>query len=112
MTRIILALLGVLAFGASVAIAQGTVAPNRTTATKLMETRGDVTGTVVDSSNGQPLPTIEVTVMQGARFVAGTFTDAFGRYTIHNISPGAYTVRARLIGYRTDTQAATIEAGK
>jgi len=110
MLRLALALLCGVALGAAVAFAQS---PSNSSATsKAPATRGDVTGAVSDSTTGQPLPTIEIAVMQGDRFVAGAFTDAFGRYTIHNIVPGSYSVRARLVGYRTVARSISIESGK
>ncbi|HEY4954682.1 MAG TPA: carboxypeptidase-like regulatory domain-containing protein, partial [Gemmatimonadaceae bacterium] len=44
----------------------------------------DISGTVTDSANGRPLPSAEVSVMQGAQVIFNATTDAFGRYTAHN----------------------------
>jgi hypothetical protein len=74
--------------------------------------RGDIEGAVTDSSNGQPLQGIAVAVTQEGRFVSGSYTDAFGRFTIHNLQPGTYTVTARTIGYRARAQTGTLEPGK
>src|ERR1700682_2005904 len=60
----------------------------------------DITGVVADSVSGQPLASAEVSVMQGAQVIYNASTDAFGRYTAHNISPGNYTVTARFLGFR------------
>ena len=60
----------------------------------------DITGTVSDSASGQPLPSSEVSVLRGTEVVFNATTDAFGRYTAHNISPGTYTVTARFLGFR------------
>src|SRR4051794_6821239 len=59
---------------------------------------GDVGGTVSDSSSGQRLQNAEVSVAQGTRVVANTQTDAFGRYTVHNLASGSYMVTARFLG--------------
>lgn len=59
----------------------------------------DITGTITDSASGQPLASAEVSVMRGAEIVFNASTDAFGRYTAHNISPGDYTVAARFLGF-------------
>ncbi len=60
-------------------------------------TTGKIAGTVVDE-NGDPMPGVAVTI-EGTRL--GATTDANGRYFILRVSPGTYTVRAILIGYRT-----------
>jgi hypothetical protein len=59
----------------------------------------DITGVVSDSSSGQPLPSAEVSIMQGTEVISNTNTDAFGRYTAHNIAQGTYTVTARFLGF-------------
>ena len=113
MLRHLLAVLCGLALSAPAVLAQGsTPTSNPPVNAKPSTSRGDIEGAVTDSSTGQPLPTIEVTVKQEGRFVAGTFTDAFGRFTIHNISPGTYSVTARIIGYRAETQTAVLAEGR
>jgi hypothetical protein len=71
---------------------------------------GDVSGTITDSSSGQPLPSAEVSVTQNGSIVANTQTDGFGRYTVHNLGAGAYVIMARLIGFRPLTRSVTIAA--
>jgi hypothetical protein len=71
---------------------------------------GNVIGSVADSATGQPLATVEVVLKRDGRFVAGTFTDAFGRFTHHNVPPGTYTLAARIIGFRIQTLTATVGA--
>ena len=71
-----------------------------TTAASPRRINSDITGTVTDSSSGQPLPSSEVSVLRGSEIVFNATTDAFGRYTAHNISPGTYTVTARFLGFR------------
>ena len=66
--------------------------------------QGDLTGTVTDSASDQPLPSAEVSVMQGTRIVLNANTDAFGRYVAHDIAVGTYTVSARLIGFRVQSR--------
>jgi TonB dependent receptor/Carboxypeptidase regulatory-like domain len=68
----------------------------------------DILGSVTDSASGQPLPSAEVSVMRGAEIVYNATTDAFGRYTAHNISPGSYTVTARFLGFRPVSRQVTI----
>src|ERR1043166_6183947 len=59
----------------------------------------DITGTVRDSANGQPVQSADVVVMQNGSVVLTTATDAFGRYTLHNLAPGAYVLTVRNIGF-------------
>src|SRR2546421_8598379 len=69
---------------------------------------GDVGGTVADSATGTPLPGGEVRIVRGGNTIAATTTDAFGRYVIHNVPTGSYSVEVRYLGYRSDTQNVTI----
>jgi hypothetical protein len=71
---------------------------------------GDVSGTVTDSTSGQPLPSAEVSVAQNGSIVANTQTDGFGRYTVHNLGAGTYVVSARMIGFSPLTRSVTIAA--
>ena len=71
---------------------------------------GDVTGTVTDSSSGQPLPGGEVSVMQGANIVVNTQTNQLGRYTVHNLSAGTYVLVVRYIGFRPEARTITLGA--
>jgi hypothetical protein len=66
--------------------------------------QGDLVGTVTDSASGQPLPSAEVSVMQGTRIILNANSDPFGRYTAHNIPAGAYTISVRLIGFRSQSR--------
>jgi hypothetical protein len=68
----------------------------------------DITGVVTDSSSGQPLPSAEVSIMQGTEVISNASTDAFGRYTAHNIAPGTYTVQARFLGFGPRTRSVTV----
>src|SRR5881392_4469563 len=69
---------------------------------------GDVGGSVADSATGTPLPGGEVRVLRGGNTIATTTTDAFGRYVIHNVPTGSYSVEVRYLGYRSDTQALAV----
>src|SRR3989454_6104065 len=65
---------------------------------------GDVGGSVADSATGPPLPGGEVRVLRGGNTVAAATTDAFGRYVIHNVPAGSYSVEVRYLGYRSETR--------
>ncbi|GIV59980.1 MAG: TonB-dependent receptor [Rhodothermaceae bacterium] len=62
---------------------------------------GMIRGTVRDAETGHPLPLVNVTLEREAVVVAGGATDEAGRYHITGVPPGAYTLFARFIGYRT-----------
>ena len=68
----------------------------------------DITGVVTDLASGQPLPSAEVSIMQGTQVIANASTDAFGRYTVHNIAPGSYEVTARFLGFAPQTKPITV----
>lgn len=57
---------------------------------------GKVAGTVVDSQSGEALPGANV-FLEGTSM--GAAADIDGNFAILNIAPGAYTVKATMIGY-------------
>ena len=61
---------------------------------------GDIAGAVVDSVTAKPLSGGEVRITQGGAIVATTTTDPFGRFVVHNLSPGTYLLEIRYLGYR------------
>lgn len=81
---------------------------NFAAADPLRHSNADITGVVTDVGSGQPLPSAEVSVMRGSEVVANASTDAFGRYTAHNISPGTYTVTARFLGFSPQSKPVTV----
>jgi TonB-linked SusC/RagA family outer membrane protein len=58
---------------------------------------GRIAGTVTDSSSGQPLLGVQVSVV-GTRLGATTGND--GRYVVTNVPVGTHTVQVRRIGYQ------------
>jgi outer membrane cobalamin receptor len=73
---------------------------------------GDISGTVQDSLSGKPLPGGEVRILQGSTIVATTETDPFGRFVVHNLSDGDYTVAVRYLGFHEATRQVTIAGGQ
>jgi outer membrane receptor protein involved in Fe transport len=63
-------------------------------------TTGKIAGKVTDAATGEGLAGVNVLVV-GTTF--GASTDPEGHYTVINIPPGRYDVRARLIGYTSTT---------
>jgi outer membrane receptor protein involved in Fe transport len=57
---------------------------------------GKIAGRVVDKTNGDPLPGVNVLVRDTRM---GAATDADGFYFIINIPPGTYTLEAVMVGY-------------
>lgn len=72
---------------------------------------GDVTGAVSDSASGKPLAGADVILSRTGQVVARTSTDAFGRYTIHNLPAGTYDLEVRLIGFRPVSKKFDVAAG-
>lgn len=60
-------------------------------------TTGKVTGSVVDSRTGEPLPSVNVTIVGTT---LGASTNVEGYFTILNVPPGKYRVQATLVGYK------------
>ena len=59
-------------------------------------TTGKITGRVIDKETGMPLPGANVIIVGTS---TGAATDADGYYTILNVQPGQYTVKASMIGF-------------
>ena len=69
---------------------------------------GRIHGTVVDSANRQPLPNVNVGLEGTTR---GAVSRVDGTFDVTGVPPGAYTMRARRIGYRTIVQSVTVTSG-
>jgi hypothetical protein len=70
----------------------------------------DLTGTVTDSADGKPIPGADVILRRDNQVVARTGTDAFGRFTLHDVPLGGYTLEVRYLGFRPELRTLTIEA--
>ncbi len=68
---------------------------------------GHLTGTVTNSASG--VPVADATVVLGAWPVQ---TDAGGRYTLDNLTPGAYTFQVSIAGYEPYQVSVTVEPGR
>src|SRR5881227_240782 len=69
---------------------------------------GDIGGSVADSASGTPLPGGEVRVIREGTTIATATTDAFGRYVIHNLPAGSYSVEVRYLGYRPEARSLAV----
>jgi TonB-dependent SusC/RagA subfamily outer membrane receptor len=69
---------------------------------------GTISGTIVDKSGRSPLNGVQVSIDGTGR---GTLTDARGRYVLPGIPTGTVTVRAIMIGFRTEMKEVQVAAG-
>jgi len=76
------------------------MALGNSTASAMAQQEGSVVGTVRDPQ-GAVLPGASVTVLESGRGAVRTvFTDADGVYRVAGLSPGTYTIRVELSGFR------------
>jgi hypothetical protein len=92
-----------LALLAALAVASGTA--------WAQETTGTITGRVVDAQ-GLAVPGVTVTAI-GPQGETTAVTNAEGQYTLPFLTPGTYTVRARLTGFKNlEQQNVTVTLGQ
>ncbi len=75
----------------------------------LLAANATIEGTVKDSKTGDPLPGANVLLVKTS---LGASTDLQGKYTIRNVPPGTYTVRATYIGYNQKETPLTVQEGQ
>lgn len=76
-------------------------------------TTGNISGTVTDSATGANLSSATITLLQADISKGQTTTDSSGNYTLTNLAPGTYDVRAEKINYQTQTQTGkTVSVGQ
>ncbi|MFQ6092631.1 MAG: carboxypeptidase regulatory-like domain-containing protein, partial [bacterium] len=63
----------------------------------LAGTTGKIAGRIVDEKSGEPLPLTNI-ILEGTAM--GAASDMEGYYVILNVPPGAYSLRASMIGYQ------------
>ena len=59
--------------------------------------KGDITGFVVDAKTREPIPVVNVQVVEQPTI--GTVTDTSGNFNIKGIDVGTYSLKATLVGY-------------
>jgi len=69
-------------------------------ATGAFAQEGKISGQVVEAETGKPIPGVNILIEDTQR---GTTTNTDGRYTILNVPPGTYSLRASSVGYETQT---------
>ena len=64
--------------------------------TGFAQTSGKISGTVTAAATGEPLVGLNITIEKTSM---GTITDVNGEYSIINVPPGTYRLRASMVGY-------------
>jgi TonB-linked SusC/RagA family outer membrane protein len=68
-----------------------------------------ISGTVTDSASGRPIPSVQIVIVGSTR---GAISDEQGRFAVHGISAGTWSVRAQRIGYRPETRSIALSDGQ
>ncbi|PEN11317.1 TonB-dependent siderophore receptor [Longibacter salinarum] len=71
--------------------------------------QGTITGTVVEEETGEPLPAVNVGIVDTP---LGAATGNDGQFTITDVPVGTYTVRASLVGYSTTERSLRVETSE
>ncbi|HEY4132175.1 MAG TPA: TonB-dependent receptor [Gemmatimonadaceae bacterium] len=84
-------------------------AATRVSRARTARVNADVTGSVSDSATNQPIQSAEISLSNASgALVSNTVSDAFGRFTIHNVAPGPYSLVVHMLGFRAVTRPVTI----
>lgn len=67
----------------------------------------NIVGHVLERGSGEHIPGVTIHI-EGTSI--GATTDVSGHYSIHNITPGTYTVEAKCVGYVTQKHSVTVNA--
>jgi len=65
------------------------------------QSSGTVMGTILEEGTNNPIPFVNVAVMNGDRIVTGGVTDFNGRYKIAPVPPGTYDIKISCVNYNT-----------
>jgi len=60
---------------------------------------GSIRGTLIDAETGEPLPFVNLVLMQENRMIMGVATDFDGKYSIKPVPSGNYDVEVSYVGY-------------
>ena len=77
--------------------------------TSFAQSTGTIAGKVVNAATSKPLFGANVSV-KGTSL--GTITDANGDFTVSNMKPGSYEVRASFVGYASQTKEIVVREGE
>lgn len=70
---------------------------------------GSITGTVTEAVTGEPLPGVNIVLLE---INMGTASDRDGAYALPQVPAGSYTLVATFIGYKRFSQPVTVQAGQ
>ena len=65
------------------------------------QSSGTVMGTILEEGTNNPIPFVNVAIMNGDRIVTGGVTDFNGRYKIAPVPPGTYDIKISCVNYNT-----------
>ena len=92
-----------LLLAASCFVAPAVLAPGASNAQQPARTRGELRGTVVAATSGQPVASASVAVRPAAAgdtaLAGGATAHADGTFRVERLRPGRYSVRVRALGY-------------
>jgi TonB-linked SusC/RagA family outer membrane protein len=75
-----------------------------------------ITGVVIDSTGRTPIASVQISAgpqgVTSGLTLRGARTETNGRFTITGVTPGAVTVRARLLGFQPAVMQVTVRAGE
>jgi YD repeat-containing protein len=91
-------------------VRQGVVVTSSSTSTvnAAMSAPGSISGTITQSDGVTPIAGAAISAVAGSVERGSASTSGSGAYTIGNLHPGSYSIRAVNVGYRTREQAATV----
>ncbi|MDQ2668418.1 MAG: TonB-dependent receptor [Gemmatimonadota bacterium] len=69
----------------------------------------DLFGSVTDSASAQPVPNAQMSVTRAGTLVLNTTTDDFGRYRVHNLVPGTYSISVHALGFKARTRVVVVD---
>src|SRR5688572_29283171 len=90
---------------ALIAIVAAALMPQRLAA----QGQGSIGGLVVDSTNRQPIPGVQILVPGTGR---GSVSDETGRFSLRSVPAGTITLRAQRLGYGAAEQIVTVVANQ
>ena len=70
--------------------------------------QGVINGKVIDKNTKQPVPYVNVAVMEDNKIVTGGLTQENGNFTIKGLALKKYTIEIQFIGYKKITQEVTL----
>lgn len=71
-------------------------------------TTGSISGSVSDATTGEPVATVNVTLMPGGQ---STVTGTDGSFSFRNLESGEYTLEISKEGYKPNSSAVTVRTG-